>query len=181
MYMDKMSIEYNPSLYYDEIGYHKTYLIYKEDIIKNGFDPSCDDDDWLGEGVYFWDNLNNAKWWNKNKGTLRHCIFECELTCKANRYLNLDDENEMGKFDIFSKQYIREMIKLGNKVPKFGNNNQRKKFFCDLYCKKNDFEILSHTFKHDIINSAGFKIGTEYRRQICVRENNNIKIVAVKE
>lgn len=183
MCMSKISIEYNPLLHYNEIGYHKTYSIYKESIIENGFKPSCDDDDWLGEGIYFWDNLDNANWWNKNKnkGTMKHCVFQCELRCKANKYLNLDDKNEMNKFDIFSKQYIKEMRKLGEKIPKFGNNNQRKKFFCDLYCKKNNFEILSHTFEHDIINSAGFKVGIEYKRQICVRENSNIKIIAVKE
>lgn len=25
------------------------------------------DDNWLGKGMYFWDNMGNAKWWNKKQ------------------------------------------------------------------------------------------------------------------
>lgn len=183
MCMDMITIKYNPSLCYNEIGYHKTYLMNKDSIIKNGFEFSHNDDDWLGEGVYFWDNIDDANWWNqsKEKGIVRSCIFECKLVCKSEKYLNLDYPLEMKKFDEFSMQYIKEMKNSRSKAPKFANNNQRKKFFCDLYCKKKNFEILSHTFKHDIINTVGFKVGEKHRRQICVRNKANIKIVSVKE
>lgn len=172
------SILYNPKDEYKEVGYHKTLYMYVESIKKNGFKPSNKDDDWLGLGVYFWDNIENAKWWNVGTGSIiKDCIIECELKCDMNQYANLN--NDMYKLDLFCKKYMNEIRKNKSPRPKFKNNNQKKKFFCDLYCIKNNLSILSFEFEHDIINMAGFKIDTKKRRQICVRNPELIQILSI--
>lgn len=174
----EFSILYNPKDEYKEIGYHKTLYIYVDSIKKDGFKPSNKDDDWLGLGVYFWDDIENAKWWRAGTGSvIKNCIIECELKCNMNQYANLNDEME--KFDTFCKNYMKEIRK--NKLPRpiFKNNNQKKKYFCDLYSIKNNLSILSYEFEHDIINTAGFKIGIKKRRQICVRNPKLIQILSI--
>lgn len=175
------SMEYIPEMPHSETGFHKTLDIYKEDIIKHGFKVSVQEDDWLGEGVYFWDDINNAYWWKKSNTLFKSCIFVCELTCGVSQYLNLDNDDEMNNMETFTQQYLREMSKSNGYKPKFNNNNQRKKFFCDLYCAKNNYAILSFTFEHDRMNRSGFKTGSDFRRQICVRNPMCITIKEIKE
>ncbi len=174
----RLSVSYRPKDEYKEVGYHKTLYRYVDSIKKNGFKPSNAEDDWLGYGVYFWDNIENAKWWKVgNNSSVKKCIIECELKCDMEQYVNLNDE--MDKLESFCKEYMKE-IKI-NKSPKpnFKNNNQRKKYFCDLYCKKNNVSILSFEFEHAIINIAGFQRNIKKRRQICVRNPDLIQILSI--
>ena len=174
----RLSISYRPKDEYKEIGYHKTLYIYVDSIQKNGFKPSNAEDDWLGFGVYFWDNIENAKWWNVgNNSVIKNCIIECELKCDMDQYVNLT--NEMDKLESFCKEYMKEIRKNSYPRPNFKNSNQKKKYFCDLYCEKNNLSILSYDFRHDIINIAGFKIDTQKRRQICVRKPELIQILSI--
>lgn len=174
-------MSYNPKNEYNKIGYHRTLSVYLDNIKKNGFKPSNNDDDWLGMGVYFWDSIENAKWWNVGTGSvIEKCTIICRLKCDKTQYLDLDNDGEMNKFNVFCKKYMNNLKTEGLPRPKFKNNNQKKKFFCDLYCSCNGFVILSFTFKHDIINTAGFKVETRERKQICVRNPKNITIVSVE-
>lgn len=173
------SLTYSINKEYNEIGYHTTLSCHKDDIIKNGFYTSNKNDDWLGEGVYFWDNETNANWWKKDTGIFKKCIFICDLRCPIANYINLD--LEMEKFESYLKEYLRSSYGKRLAKPKFKNSNECKKFYCDLYCSKNDICILSFSFVHDIISKFGFKIGTIKRRQICVRNPAYITINDVKE
>lgn len=171
-------LSYVPEDNYTEIGYHKTLCIKLDSIRKNGFEPSKNKDDWLGLGVYFWDNIENARWWNVGTGAvIKPCIIICELKCDLSQYLDLD--KEMDKLDKFCQKYIKELNRQGLPKPYFKNSHEKKKFFCDLYCKQKNFTILSYTFKHDIMNHAGFKIDTKERRQICVKNPKHIQILSV--
>lgn len=174
----KLSFLYKPKNEYKEVGYHKTLNIYIDSIKKNGFKPSNAKDDWLGFGVYFWDNIEDAKWWKNNTNAIiKGCIIQCELKCDMDQYINLNDN--MDKFELFCQEYMKEIRE--NKLPRpnFENNNQRKKYFCDLYCKKNNLSILSFVFEHDIMNIAGFKVDTKKKRQICVRNPELIQILSI--
>lgn len=173
------SLTYTPKEEYNEIGYHTTLSCYKDSIIENGFWVSNESDDWLGEGVYFWDNENNARWWKKNSGIFKKCIFTCDLKCPLSNYLNLD--LEMKKFESYLNEYMNSSYGKRLAKPKFKNVNECKKFYCDLYCSRNNICILSFSFEHDIINKFGFKAGTIKRRQICVRNPKCISINSVRE
>lgn len=175
------SMTYDSKQEYNEVGYHSTYIIYKDSILKNGFNKSNKNDDWLGEGVYFWDNENNALWWKQNANTIARCIFVCDLKCPLSNYLDLDNKQQMRKFDSYLKNYLKQSYKSNSVKPIFKNANECRKFYCDIYCSHNDICILSFTFEHDKINTFGFKVGTEKRRQICVRDQKCISITSVKE
>lgn len=173
------SIVYTPKDEYNEVGYHTTYKKYKDSILKNGFKPSVQKNDWLGEGVYFWDNEDNAQWWSKRSTSASTCILVCDLKCQAVEYLDLD--TQMKVFENFLKRYFKSATNDVVAKPNFKNNDERRKFFCDLYCTHNNIRILAYTFNHEIINQFGFKVATVKRRQICVREPKCISIRSVKE
>lgn len=173
------SLTYTPKEEYNEIGYHTTFLYHKDSIIQNGFYVSNQSDDWLGEGVYFWDNEDNARWWKKKSSLFKKCIFICSLKCSLSNYLNLD--TEMDNFESYLNKFMSSSIGKNLEKPNFKNANECKKFYCDLYCSKNDICILSFSFDHDIINRYGFKTGTIKRRQICVRNPKCISMVSIKE
>ena len=173
------TLTYTPEEEYNEIGYHTTYIIYKDSILKDGFNTSNKNNEWLGEGVYFWDSEENAFWWKKKSKMIKKCIFVCDLKCQLSNYLDLD--TQMDKFESYLKKYLKESYKTKSVKPKFNNADECRKFFCDIYCAHNNICILSFTFEHDKMNEFGFKIGTDKRRQICVRDTNCISISNVKE
>ena len=145
-------------------------------IVNEGFKCSTQDNDWLGEGVYFWDEISNAYWWANNAKrdiSKEKCIIVCELNCPINKYLELDVEMKM--FVDFLTDYENKMKKYNGSKPVFKSNDMRKKFYCDVYCSQNKISILAHTFEYPK-NKFGFKIGTILRRQVCVRDPNLITI-----
>ena len=166
---------------YTEVGYHTTPKMYKDSILKNGFKPSIQKNDWLGEGVYFWDNEENALFWRRRSKSIPQCILVCDLKCQISEYLDLDKESNMKNFEKFLNKYFKSVAEDIVVKPVFKNNNERRKFFCDLYCSCNNIRILSFTFTHEIINKFGFRIETINRRQICVREPKYISIKSIKE
>lgn len=173
------SLTYNPIEEYNERGYHTTLAKHRDNIIKNGFYKSNKSNEWLGEGVYFWDNEENALWWKPKDRMSKKCIFICDLSCPVSQYLNLD--KEMAKFEEYLHMYLKSIPSSLGKKPNFKNTDQCRKFFCDIYCGKNDICILAFTFEHDRINEFGFKVGADMRRQICVKNTKCISIVRVKE
>lgn len=175
------SLTYSPIEEYNEIGYHTTFSLHKDNIIKDGFRFSNSNHEWLGEGIYFWDKKENALWWKKNSTLIKRCIFTCDLKCEKDKYLNLDNEMQMKQFDQFLNKYLKTFKRERGYKPNFKNADECRKFFCDIYCSNNDISILSFTFEHDIISTHGFKTGTTKRRQICVRDKNCISIKGIEE
>lgn len=50
------------------IGYHTNSLSKCMDFITTSHLVWCEEDgNWLGSGMYFWDNLSNAKFWQVKK------------------------------------------------------------------------------------------------------------------
>jgi len=52
--------------YSEVIGYHANEYQKCERFLSGKFEVS-NDTDWLGTGMYFWDNLSNAKYWKREK------------------------------------------------------------------------------------------------------------------
>lgn len=169
-------LNYTPDPEYNEIGYHATYSKYYDNIINNGFHASNEDNDWLGAGIYFWDDMTNANWWKKKlTKNEEKCIIKCNLSCKRENYIDLDVEME--KFEEFLTQYSAAMKNANELKPNFKTKEQRRKYYCDIYSIQNNICIMSYTFKHDIVNKFGFITGSIDRRQICVKNNACISIV----
>lgn len=177
---NNFTIVYDSKKEYHEVGYHATFAMNKDSILKEGFKKSTNDDDWLGEGVYFWTNEDNADWWKKNSSIMKKCILICDLKCPAGKYLDLDSESGLKEFIHYLDQYSKDMKKTKGKKPNFSNIKQCRKYYCDIYCSHKDIWILSRTFAHDI-SKYGFIIETKKRKQICVRESECISVLSIKE
>jgi len=78
------------------------------------------DDNWCGEGMYFWDNFGNAKNW-KNKKT-KATIAQCFLVYSDNSILDFSDYQVARKM----QQLIENMSSKRNEM-KFESNKAGKK------------------------------------------------------
>lgn len=80
---------------------------------------SVEDGHWLGNGMYFWDNLSNAKYW-KNKVESREII---EVLLIIDNILDLTDKEERKRlkriFNLLKEQGISEIENID-----FDNNYQ---------------------------------------------------------
>lgn len=70
------------------IGYHANYYTKCDSFLEGKFELS-EDTQWLGTGMYFWDNLSNAKFWKKQKIRKNPChyaeeykIVIAKISCK---------------------------------------------------------------------------------------------------
>jgi hypothetical protein len=78
------------------IGYHGTDEQYANRILLNGFEKKERSDHWLGQGIYFYDKLELAKWWAEHKckylsntrGDARAAVLKVKLAPK--QWLDLD-------------------------------------------------------------------------------------------
>ena len=67
---------------------------------------------WLGAGMYFWDNISNAKYWKRQKK--KHdrysafSIIEASLRCNLDDLLNLTDEKTVEEL----QEYVEKCKKL---------------------------------------------------------------------
>ena len=49
------------------IGFHTNTKDKIKNFIEKGIPITSEDTTWLGTGMYFWDNLSNAKYWKNEK------------------------------------------------------------------------------------------------------------------
>lgn len=181
----------------NEIGYHGTCLKYRNNIEEKGLDPAeCmyRDDHWLGQGVYFFDDLDKAMWWatlisshNNNCGGI---VFESNIEASEEEVLNLDDKRQL---DAFITQTLGTLEEIKNncsgQMPIFEDAKFRAVLF-DYYKKQNKISVIIGTFQKDfagytvrrslyekelqkkILNTIGIRF---HERQICVSKKECIK------
>ena len=69
-------------------------------IIKNStFNKSSKVNEWLGHGVYFYELIEKAQWWSKNKN--EPVIIEAPISVQEDKLVNLDKPSEEDKFGSF--------------------------------------------------------------------------------
>ncbi|MBL0031071.1 MAG: hypothetical protein IPP27_02415 [Bacteroidetes bacterium] len=102
-------------------AYHGTFLDHIEAIVDIGFQPSKNDDDWLGLGSYFFiDGLSDPKssamqWaicssWDKQSNSFQeNCIavVKTELTAPKNSLFDLRIMDNAKKFHLFRQEWIQ--------------------------------------------------------------------------
>jgi hypothetical protein len=88
--------------YSEIIGYHANDYEKCNRFLEGGFDVSLDTC-WLGNGMYFWDNLANAKFWRREKvrkGDPPHLdackIIAAKISCED--FFDFTDEDIREKF-----------------------------------------------------------------------------------
>ena len=87
------------------IGYHATNKDNAEKIINYGYTYNPDPTHWLGDGAYFFLDLDLAKWW-ANQPTLKYgeintpVIIQSKISCRDERCVdmrNLDQYREIAR------------------------------------------------------------------------------------
>jgi hypothetical protein len=153
-------------------GYHGTTKENATKITKDGeFYISIKTHEWLGKGVYFWENVQDGFWWNNNEAVL--CV---NLVCKPEQYIDLD--NDMHLLEEFVIAYVEEMTKHGKSHPNFKNKHEQRCFFCNAYKRTYDIMLMRNSFPIRGYNKAGFQ---KARAQLCATDNSIVTILGVKE
>lgn len=130
---------------------------------ENHFNKSCNEDDWLGNGIYFYDNLNNAILYNIRKYINHNALYPTYDKLSKERVIlvaNIEySDNEIVDFnEIENLQKLLGLWKLF--YDKIKNNETYKKlkykdgFMINWLLKKTDFfsgcKILKNTFNLDL-------------------------------
>ena len=64
-------------------GYHGTSLQLAAVILQNGFNPSQNDYDWLGDGIYFWQDAPARAWeWAKQQHGTEAAVIVAEISMR---------------------------------------------------------------------------------------------------
>lgn len=182
----------------NEVGYHGTCSKYQASIENDGFDPDkCKyrDDHWLGQGVYFFDDLDKAIWWastiaykNPNSSAI---VFKVIIDAKDEEVLDLTDKEQLDIFLEASIKLIKEVeMNQPDKMPVFNDKKFRAVLF-DYYKQQNNISVIIGVFSKDFAgytekrNSQDINIqrkieniiGIKFlERQLCVSKKECISI-----
>lgn len=156
------------------IGYHGTSKEAADLILKsNYFYSSRDEEEWLGEGVYFFedDSLQALDWCKKVKKFNGYCILKSDI--EAEKVVNMIDKKTYREFSELSK-HIKGKYKTRS-------DHKPRKLINSVI-----FNIMYNIEKYDIVRAA-FPIMTEevadrsnivpMQIQLCVRNKECIKSV----
>ncbi|MEF9918968.1 MAG: hypothetical protein RR790_06865, partial [Eubacterium sp.] len=127
---------------YKTTAYHGTLQENASEIINHGFEvrqvEGRMDDHWLGHGIYFFEKVDLASWWAKNKakrfkernkGSGFFSIIEVVLETEENFVLDLDKKEDAETFFGFCEGLDTDTIQID-----FGKglNKESKNFSEDL-------------------------------------------------
>ena len=175
------------------VGYHGTKIENVEQILKNGFKMSKSKDnnlEWLGDGVYFWEDDYYAVQWNiidikghnkeKNINSLKKYAIMKSII-KANKTKIFDISSPEGSiiYQKLKEKLINRLIKEGYENYVDILSKRSCKYWIDLLQKNNffnEFDIVTAVYK-DEKSVENFKddIILNVQKQICVKNINCIK------
>jgi len=165
------------------IGYHGTEYSNRQKIINNGFLFNRRDDHWLGQGIYFYDNFELAKWWVSKK---TYCtVFKVKIQVDSIFFLDLDTKAGMDYF-LKEVQAILDGLNFGVTLTE-DNKYKNLCFVLDLLKVKKEIKVVAYTFlkerpkyaEQDIKefkeNYFALPYGFGYKeKQICATDNSVI-------
>ena len=154
--------------------YHGTNREAANNIITHGFKPSIKNNEWLGNGIYFFKDYISAEYWQR-KYKSNGVVLQASIEVNKNEWFDLNNKNNLYKFGMFSKEYFRMCKSKHLPIPNFKNDEQRRCFLCNLYVASNNIKVLQFKFKDLQIDSFyGFPKFAP-NTQICIFDNNIIK------
>lgn len=167
-------------------GYHNTEASKVEDIFQNGFIYEFSKKHWLGQGIYFFADIDTAI---DNINMLDHKeeikTIAVEIDVEDSAYLDLDikkNNNSFRRYCINKEKALKASGKelIINETDKRQAALIYKCFFMDLFKQENGYAILSKTFAKDNPPYAESIDGIKYlglpflEKYICVSDNEYI-------
>lgn len=111
------------------------------------------DDIWLGSGMYFWDNLGNAKWWKSKQmqrnGSKIYTIVATNVVLE--RLLDLTDIDITEKFNELWNEVCEKIGETGN----FGLGKKLNCLF-DILALEKTYDIIKVFGKYNRTTNEGF-------------------------
>lgn len=167
-------------------GYHGTAQSRFKSIQREKFRLSSGDKEWLGPGIYFFAEYENAVWWAKGEARRRikpkagdpPFVIQVNLWYNENEHLDLDLVPDREQYELLVSQ-IESKLTRKPCFDAFDPMTARKLRRC-LYCK-----LLFHSTPVKILSCTFFKEYNEYdipinRKEHCVSGNDPIEIVCGK-
>ncbi len=167
-------------------GYHGTAQSRFKSIQREMFRPSSGEKEWLGPGIYFFAEYENAVWWAKGEARKRirpkagdpPFVIQVNLWYKDNEHLDLDLAPDREQYEFLVSQIESKLVK----KPYFDGQHSaiarklRRCYYCKLLFRSTQVKILSCTFSKEY-NEYDIPIN---RKEHCVSGNEPIEIVCGK-
>ena len=159
-------------------AYHGTIRPFAECILNYGeFKPSTKRIEWLGNGIYFFENLEDAVWW-ANTQKKRHgkegIVLSSILCCNNDQFMDLDKAVNLKKIINYAKRFTEGLEKQGKMIPRFSSENidALRCFWCNVYKREHpNIKLLAYTFETATETNVGFRFK---QRQFCAVDNSVI-------
>ena len=165
----------------NEIGYHGTSKPNAASILSDGFLPSTKDNEWLGNGIYFFSSIETAMYWADRQYSNNSAVLQSNLCASREEHLNLSIPADFHKYYDFIQEYIKELKDQGAPLPVFKDKNGKvgerieRCFWCNLYARTHSIKLISFIFPQ-IQSGNTFGIpNLLYNRQICVFDQSAIR------
>lgn len=161
--------------------YHGTSKANADKIVKEHlFFQSDKENEWLGRGIYFFGEKEDAHWWNSHSrfDGQEMEILEVELVCDESDILDLDDRATFLEVNNLVGEMLRSTpangVNLENK-----SKHQRQCFFCNyVQTLVPQIKIRTYTFSTPFYKNNLTDFGfSKKQKQYCVVDHEVIKTV----
>lgn len=167
-------------------GYHNTESSNVEHILREGFIYKYSDEHWLGQGIYFFADVDTAI---DNIDMLKHDdeikTIAVEIDVDDSAFLDLDVKENLNSFRKYCQDQTNLLKENGKEFVIKESDSKKamriyKCFFMDLFKSENGYDVISKTFAKDnppyAIPIKGRKyLGLPFlEKYICVSSNEYI-------
>ncbi|MHC1696035.1 MAG: hypothetical protein AB9835_12370 [Eubacteriales bacterium] len=159
-------------------GYHGTsssnaHIIYNE----KAFSISKGNKEWLGSGIYFYDEYQDALCWASDRYDIDGDIIHAIIKIKENEYIDFDT--------YIGKCYLREIIDTLHNEFDIQLNGTTQENQCAImnyiWSSDDSIKLLIASFPKEPSKVKLLLDVREQRRELCVRDNTSIISVQILE
>lgn len=150
-------------------GYHGTSEKCADEIIASKkYELSNGDEEWLGSGIYFYEQYIDAWKWTRQRKYNKPSILHSIIKVRKDEVIDFDTEEGKRKEETFKKICAKFNMQTKSKI-----KNQ-----CALmnyiWQKCDDIKVLISSFAIDKTTMGTLHDGRIRRREFCVRNNDAI-------
>lgn len=160
-------------------GYHGTGQSCADSILaERHFRESTSKREWLGTGVYFFEDQNHAIGWanirSKRCGEKYAVVIAADIQCQSDEIFDLDIPSNVFQIERCFMQAM-ENGEFGKGAPQFKSKDELRCFSTDFYKALHPkIKMIAYTFDSTQQVIAGFPIK---QRQLCVKDQSIISSV----
>ena len=151
-------------------GHHGTLKSKAIKIMREDFYISKKPNEWLGRGIYFFSERQDAwKWAEQEARKAKHhgeypFVITADISCSKGEFADLDYEEERHKMDTA----LQKCKYKG--APEFSSDKEMRCFYSNLYKRLSGIKVMAYTFPIALTNKYGFPYILN-KRQISVENN----------